>query len=160
MNIKLSLQEYAQLIGRINAEVIDVLKLALQGSDKFKIVAEEAIYPSTTLTVFAVHNATRRINLHSALIPFEFVESKASPVLPYAEDSQEFFATVDRAVLTMSSAWRASQYSPWIRNESFGDGGVLTVCIQPLDADAVEAAARLLANEIKSYLSFELEFAY
>lgn len=144
MNVPVTLQQYAQLVQRINAEVANHLSSALRSSTNIKLV------PASELdcgAVFGVRNSSRQVTIKSALVPFSF------------DQSNSLLVEVDRAVIVASGASRQLGRLTWTNDSHFADNGVLTVCAPSLDEEAIAHAVGLIAEEIKSHLAFERTFA-
>lgn len=142
MNVPVSLQEYAQLVRRINAEIANHLSEAFSGSTSIKTLDQEELDAGV---VFSAQNHTRRVNIKSVIIPFGF------------DHSMSLQAEIDRAVIVASGVSLQLPSCVWTEDGAFAENGLMTLCLPSLDADAVAAAADVIAIEIEAHLSFERE---
>lgn len=144
MNVPVSLQHYAQLVQRINAEVVNHLSAALLGSANFKLVPNHELCAGA---VFGARNNTHQVVVRSALVPFTF------------DQSNSLLVEVDRAIFVSHGSTRSLGSRDWQDDRYFADNGVMTVCAPSISEEDIEAAAAQIAHEIKSHLAFEKTFA-
>lgn len=145
MNVPVSLQEYAQLVRRINAEIANHLSEVFSGSTSIKTLDQDELDAGV---VFAAQNHTRRVSIKSVIIPFGF------------DHSMSLQAEIDRAVIVASGASLQLPNSAWSDDGTFAENGIMSLCLPSLDADAVAAAADVIATEIEAHLSFERELVF
>jgi hypothetical protein len=141
MDTQFTLEQFAQLSGRLDFEVSSGLREMLTHHHEIDLVVSRKL---GTGVIFAAHTEDLLIEVRSAFMP---VRKKSSSECTISSAGVKFHCT----------RLRKSNCNDlvWTRDESFAEDGFITFCLDPLDVDSTQNFTGLIADEILSALSPE-----
>lgn len=138
MDIEITFKQFSELTNRLDQEVCAGLQRKLECQHGIYLVEQRRLGDHV---IFSVHTDQHRIEILSAFIPLRRKIEDLCTIQPTLAK----FLCIRHLISPNELGW-------WHVDQSYGDHGYATFCVNPLDIDGIHAFIAVLAKHILEHL--------